>query len=315
MASIRKYRDKWRAEVQRHGVRASFLADTKREAQAWALKKEAELDARKGRHHTLQMAVERYLETVSPLKRDAVQWETRRFDEFLAYFGEGTPLADITSDDLARWRDDKLKTVSGSTVNRYVNLYRNLFRTAWVEWKWIDHSPFEGVKLPKENLPREIVWGWREIRRVLREGQKRGGKTLEVTQAFHIALHTAMRLKEALGCSFDARRRVAILPPSKTNERPDEIPLTPRASRILASMPKFAVEPNEASTLFSDLLREMLIDGLQFRDSRATALTLLSRRVDVLTLARISRHRDIRLLSDVYYRETAEQISRRLGAR
>ena len=33
---------------------------------------------------------------------------------------------------------------------------------------------------------------------------------------------------------------------------------------------------------------------------------------DLLTLARISRHRDVSLLLNVYYRETSESISRRI---
>jgi hypothetical protein len=38
----------------------------------------------------------------------------------------------------------------------------------------------------------------------------------------------------------------------------------------------------------------------------------MSRKVDVLTLARISRHQDLRTLQQVYYRETAEQVAARL---
>ena len=48
--------------------------------------------------------------------------------------------------------------------------------------------------------------------------------------------------------------------------------------------------------------------------TRATALTLLARRVDVMTLARISGHKDLKTLLRVYYRETAEQISERLAS-
>lgn len=44
----------------------------------------------------------------------------------------------------------------------------------------------------------------------------------------------------------------------------------------------------------------------------ATALTLLSRKMDALTLARISRHKDLNILMQRYYRETAESISARL---
>ena len=37
-----------------------------------------------------------------------------------------------------------------------------------------------------------------------------------------------------------------------------------------------------------------------------------SRKVDVLTLARISGHQDLSMLSRVYYRESASDIARRL---
>src|SRR5438876_9719490 len=53
------------------------------------------------------------------------------------------------------------------------------------------------------------------------------------------------------------------------------------------------------------------IKGLHFHDSRAEALTRLSRKVDVLTLARIVGHRDPRSLM-IYYRESAEDIATRI---
>ena len=136
-----------------------------------------------------------------------------------------------------------------------------------------------------------------------------------MTQAFHIALRTALRLQEALQGTFDQQRRVMLLPATKTAARGEIVPLTGGAYRLLLKMPRrFTVGPNEASTLFSRLCREQLIDGLQFKDSRATALTLLARKVDVLTLAKISRHRNLELLNRVYYRESPEQISARLQA-
>lgn len=55
-----------------------------------------------------------------------------------------------------------------------------------------------------------------------------------------------------------------------------------------------------------------MIEGLTFHDARATALTHLARKVDALTLAKISRHKDLSLLSNVYYRETASQIAARI---
>ena len=49
-------------------------------------------------------------------------------------------------------------------------------------------------------------------------------------------------------------------------------------------------------------------------DERKAIETLLSRRVDVLTLARISGHLDVSLLLRVYYRETAQEIAARLAS-
>ena len=173
----------------------------------------------------------------------------------------------------------------------------------------MEHKPFEGVKLPKENDPRKALWPWQLIKRVLRA--PRTDKTAETQAAFHIALRTGMRLQEVLAApeNFDARRRVVTVK-SKT-ETVAEIPIGRLASKLLQRAP-FVVGPNEASVLFSKLCRELMIDGLTFHDSRATALTHLARKVDVLTLAKISRHKDIRLLSNVYYRETAESIAKRI---
>lgn len=56
----------------------------------------------------------------------------------------------------------------------------------------------------------------------------------------------------------------------------------------------------------------LMIEDLHFHDTRAEALTRLARKVDVLTLAKISGHKDLRILQNAYYRETAEQIAARL---
>ncbi len=307
MASIRKYRDKWRAEVQRHGIRKSHLAATKREAQAWALATEAELDSLKSSGgRTFADAVAEYERTVS-IRKTKPAWEARRFHFFQEHFGEHTPLAQITTAEIGKWRDARLKEVVGSTVLREANLLRNLFTVAREEWRWIDHNPFRGVRLPEQSEARRHVWTWQLMKRVLRADRDK--KMGEVVRAFHIALHTGMRLGEIIEGQYDAKRRVYMLERTKTSGYV-EVPITRRAAKLLPAT--FTVGPNEASTLFSRLTRQLLIKDLTFHDTRATALTMLSRRVDVMTLARISRHKDLKILLNVYYRETAEQISARL---
>lgn len=310
MASITKHGDRWRAQVARKGTRKSAIWPTRREAQAWAQRVEAEIDAQQTRGKTLGEACRKYLDTVSPTKKNAVLWESRRLDALIAYFGDDAPLETIGTEALGQWRDKRLETVSGSTVVREVNLYRNLFRLAVREWRWVTTSPFEGLRLPRENPAREPVWSWQLIKRLLRAN--RSGKTAEMQQAFRIALHTGLRLQEVLTCTYDERRQVLVLPISKTESKPVMVPVPRRARKLLQPLPEFTVGANEGSALFSRLSRELLVEGLTFHDTRATALTLLARRMDVMTLARISRHHDLNLLLARYYRETASSISARL---
>jgi integrase len=296
--------------VQRGGVRASKVLPTKREAQAWALEQEGRAGTLRAGWRTFADAAARYEKEVSAKKRGE-KWEQRRLAALANHFG-ARPLGSLDAPDMAAWRDLRLKTVTASTVVREANLLKHLLHTARDEWRWMEQDPFRGVKLPSENAPRHQRWRWQEIRRVLRAGQQAGPKTREVVDAFHIALRTGMRLQEVLAAppGFDAARRVVTLASTKTTGRV-QIPVGRIAARLLAR-PAFTVSANEASTLFAKLCRQLMITGLTFHDSRATALTLLSKRVNVMTLAKISRHKNLSLLMGTYYRETAEEIAARL---
>ena len=314
MAYIRKYRDGWRAEVQRHGIRASHLTDTKREAMKWAQDKELELDTFKAsKGITFGQSATKYLATVSRDKAaGALDWESRRFDEFAAFFGGDIMLAQIDSARVGEWRDARLKAVSASTVLRQRNLLQSLFQVAVDEWKVISVNPVKGVRFPSHNPARHQTWPWQLIKRVLR-AQGRNAREVEVIRAFHIALHTAMRLNEILAAKVAGK--VAVLERDKDSGKaspPVKVPLARKGTELFAKYPAFTLKADTASATFSDLTDNLLIDGLTFHDSRATALTLLARRVDVMTLARISRHRNLKILMDTYYRETAEQIASRL---
>lgn len=321
MASIQKYGDRWRVQVFKNGHRKSAVWDTKRRAQDWAARTEAELSRlapSADQPMTFGQAKTRYLETITGMKKPgARQWEERRLEVMQAFFGEDTPLLKITSPEIAKWRDHRLTTVSGSTVQREANLLRSLMLTARDEWKVISHHAFRGVRLPDEAPPRTLVWGWRDIRRVLRYCEGGGPKTQEIGRAFHLALRTAMRLKEVLQARMSGN--VALLVDTKGTRVGHivKVPLTRHGRRLLAKYPPFTINENEASAMFWQItiacgIRQPEQDGLTFHDSRATALTLMSRKMDVQTLQRISRHRDINILIRTYYRETPEQIAARL---
>jgi len=312
MASITRYKDKWRAHVFKNGTRTSKLFETKKDAQAWALREEVRIESATGKEtRLLSDAFDHYLKTVSIGKVDAVEWERRRFGYMLVFFGD-VAIGSIDSARVGQWRDDRLRTVTGSTLRRESTLLRHMFALAVKEWKWIKENPFDGVRMPQESEARTQIWRWQQIKKVLRYGHTAGGKTQEVCEAFHISLRTAMRLQECLAAPahFDKARRVVRVK-TKTARGGEDIPITRQGAKLL-DRPAFVVNPNEASVLFSKVTRKLMLGDLHFHDARATALTLLAKKVDVMVLARISRHKDISLLHRVYYRATADEIAAKL---
>jgi integrase len=322
MPYVRPYgKGQFRCEVEKLGVRESQVFDRKGDAREWGYRREAEIEAEKtGRGVQFGQAAGRYLRDVSPKKKDAVEWETRRLEAFKAFFGESTPLLTIKQPKIAAWRDARLETVTGSTVNREANLLSNLFRKCRLEWHYMEHNPMEGIAWPDEEDPRDILWNWRQIRRVLRYCQtSQGVKTQQAGIAFHISLRTALRQKEVL--LAHKRGNVGVIDDSKTTRKGKEvtIPLTHQGRRVMtryAGTP-WVVEANELSVLFHKAalacgVRVKGEDGPTFHDARATALTHMARRMPVEQLQRISRHRDINVLTRTYYRITNEQIAANL---
>lgn len=314
MAYIRKFRNGWRAEVQKHGTRSSKVFDTKREAQTWARDTELDLDALKGSGGiTFEQAATKYLTTAAKEKAPgAAEWEERRLEEMATHFGPNTPLATITSVRLGEWRDARLQEVSGSTVIRQFSVLRSMFRIAVEEWKVLQINPCRGVRMPEHNPARHQVWTWQLIKRVLR-AQDRNPNEIDMINAFHISLHTAMRLSEILGAKVVGK--VAVLERDKSSGKaspPVKVPLARKGAALFAKYGPFKINPEIGSATFSDLTDNLLIDGLTFHDARASALTWLSRREDVMTLARISRHKNMKILMDTYYRESIEAIANRI---
>ncbi|WP_323717494.1 site-specific integrase [Paracoccus aminovorans] len=115
--------------------------------------------------------------------------------------------------------------------------------------------------------------------------------------------------------SIDTEKRVAKLDRTKNGE-PREVPLSSEAIRILmqfeGSDPPFGFTSGaHLSTNWFALKQKAGADGLTFHDSRHEAITRLSRKLDVLALARMVGHKNIKELMTYYY-ETAEELATRL---
>lgn len=329
MAYIRKRGARWRAEVQKGGVRVSDTFATKAAAVAWATREEAAIEAGQAGKFpakTLADALDRYERDVSAHKRGE-RWESARLGLFRREWPAlcARVMHTITTADLAEWRDARLKQVSSASVLREVALLRNVWTVAGREWLWCaDPSPWRALRMPSEPAARTRLMGWREIRRLCRWMHYRTGRPPSTgyeaaAWALLLSLRTGMRAGEVLqldGKSVDLAARVATLETHKTVhlEGARRVPLTRQAVRLLGWLDGAAlpITSGTLDTLFRRARDSLLIEDLHFHDARATALTHLARKVDVMTLARISGHRDLQLLLRVYYRETPAQIAARL---
>ena len=307
----------WRAQVARNGIRRSSTRNTKAAAQSWAAGVEAELVAvRRGEmpRKTVLQALERYRAEVSPKKRGA-RWELLRLDAYGREPWAQLWLTDLRPDHVAAWRDRRLAVVTQGTVQRDFNLLRAVFSVARKEWRWLNSDPMMGVARPGENRARTRRIGWREARAICRAlGYPGESKSAEVARAFLIALRTGMRAGEILSLTPDAvdlRTRVAHLKNTKNGDD-RSVPMTSAAARLFKGWYGWTVTAASRDALFRKARERCGITDLHFHDARAEALTRLSKKVDVLTLAKISGHRDLNMLLHRYFRESAGDIASRL---
>lgn len=331
MASYTKTANGWRAQVSVKGQRDSITRPTKAQAVAWAaerettLRNQVETGVIAGK--TLEDAVRRYELEVSKLKRGH-RWEALRLAAMVEVKISGqrlgeVPLAELTSDLIGKWRDTRLLTVSGSTVSREMNLLSHVLSTARKEWKWINSSPTTDVRRPKEAAPRDRLVSEDEIKRLKLclgfDDEPVRTKNQAVAVAFLFAIETAMRAGEICNLTREnISGRVAHLPMTKNGTKRD-VPLSKRAIELLSYLPEpeselipvFGLGSESLSTLFRKARIKCNIDDLTFHDSRHEAITRLAKKLNVLDLARMVGHRDLKQLQ-TYYNESAEDMATRL---
>jgi integrase len=336
MASFRKKGGGWVAEIFVKGERESKTFSTKGEATVWAAERETELRRQMSTGivagKTVRDAFHKYEKEVSKAKR-GYRWEAIRLaflteieigeDHDRMKFGD-IKLSDLKTTHVAQLRDERLKVVKGSTINRDFNLISNVFSIARDEWHWIAESPTTKMRRPKDPPPRDRRPTDDEIERLcfalgFDEGPVRTKKGA-VAVAWLFAIETAMRAGEICNLlpeHFEGRVAHLLGGTTKNGHKRD-VPLSKRAVQLLeylpvpeAGKPVFGITAASLDALFRDAKERCAIEDLTFHDSRHEAITRLSKKMDVLPLARMVGHRNLKQLL-VYYNATAEEIAGRL---
>ena len=245
LATLRKKPWGWEAQIRRRGrpsISATF--GCKADARAWASDTESQIARGVYRERgeddrlTLGLLIERYRLEVTPNKKGALVEAVR-----LAAI-QRDPIADIRlSDylpaDLAVYRDRRLAQVSGSTVNRELNLISHVFNVGRKEWGVKMDNPVQRLRRPKDNRARtrrfrpgeeaallhELRPSERDERGVYMPGGCRNAWMLPLVQ---LALATAMRQGELLALRWnevDLPGKRALLHDTKNGES-REVPLS-----------------------------------------------------------------------------------------
>lgn len=322
MATITKRGVSWFVQVRRQGVTKCASFKTKSAAKAWATHTESLILS--GKHKaksekTLRDALDKYVTEVTPAKRGQ-RWEEIRINAFKRLDFVDYKLTDVSTPVLAVWRDDRLKVVKSSTVNRELNLLSSVFEQARREWQWLDINPVHDVRRPPQPKHRERIFTDDEVDRIIKQlGYDDAVYTKQhiIALAFLFALETAMRREEITGLTWDRidiKRRFLTLPRTKNGDARN-VPLSIKAIELLNRLRQFDkpfdVDKDVLSALFGRACKAANVLDATFHDGRATALTRLSTRLNILELARLAGHRDIKSLN-VYYRETAENLAKKL---
>lgn len=326
MASITKYKSGYRAQLYIKGVRKSKTFRTMREAQGWAGPTETALKQAPAERHTVRDLIERYRRDTISKKKGATH-EDHQAVAFLRDFPDlaAKKLSELDTPDFVAWRDTRLLKVKGSTLIRNLNWLRHAFRLARDEWKWMAHNPLKSMGIPRNAGARDRRVSPQEVRMLCRNLGYRSGrapetKQQEVALAFMVALRSAMRAGEILSLgrgNLNFSRRVATVEHKMQHltGKPREVPLSPAAIRLLMPVADreqcFTISSAVLDTMFRKARDRVMIEDLHFHDTRGEALTRLAKKVHILMLARISGHKDVRMLQ-IYYRETADQIAAQL---
>lgn len=217
---------------------------------------------------------------------------------------------------MAAWRDARIQQVAPVSARRELIVLGAMFTHAIRELGWMSDNPMKRVQRPATSAPRRRGIPQPAIAAIVAQLQTmRVGP--QVALMLELSIETAMRLSEIAGLTWEhvAEKKVR-LAETKNGEARD-VPLSARAREIISlrrdldPVDVFTLSPHVVSKTFQRARDAAGWPDVHFHDARSEAITRLSKRLDVMQLARMIGHRDLRSLM-VYYAERAEDIADRL---
>lgn len=332
MASIVKRNGKWRAYIRIKGVSKSATFANKTDAQHWATQIESDIIQKRlkpSSYYTVKDLFERYEKFLQDKHGDKIHEHRNTAKVFINKLGVikrepfvNKKVGDLTKQELIEWIEKRLKEVKPNTVRREISALSVVLNKAMNDWEVVHENICKRLPKVKEPRPRDRRITQEEIDAVIKcSGYDHGviDTTAKLmTAMFLFAIETAMRQGEIAKLTWDnvdLENRTAHLPMTKNGE-PRDVPLSLEAVRILKQLPRinercFNKKLTSFSTWFAKLFRRAGVKNLHFHDTRHEAITRLSKKLNVLELARMVGHKNLKMLM-VYYNESAADIAKKL---
>ena len=316
MSTIRKMRGKWQSIIRIQGhplISKTFVSKT--DAQRWAQLTEVKLrreDAGilKIKYPKFEDAARRYIEEIS-IHKKCYKDERSKILLFIKEPFGVYPINRISPHTINKWKDNALKTLSGGSVNRKLDVISSMYTTFKKEWGYPVDNPVLQIRRPKIAAPRYRRLSDNEIRKLLTCNRT----SPMMKSIIEIALETGMRLSEILRAEHDKLDgNTLVIPIAKTEPR--VIPLTNKALKLLerAELP-FKVSKWQVSKQFKKLCVGYGIKNAVFHDTRRNALTnfMKDHKLNVPETMKIAGHSDPRMLLRIYNNLEAAHVAEKLN--
>ncbi len=218
----------------------------------------------------------------------------------LPVFGHLT-LAEVTTELISDFRDERLKKVKPATVYQELSLMRRMFNVARREWKWTKENPVAELSFAVGNKNARDRWLTVEEERLLLD---KATNPFWLRPLLVVALHTGMRRGEILNLLWkdvDFNRRLLTIHKSKNGEK-RSIPLTQTLLNALRGFGKvidisgkvFPISVRSLREGFDKAVSKATIDNFHFHDLRHTFATrLVQNGVDLYKVKELLGHKTI----------------------
>ena len=316
MSTIRKHRGKWQSiiRVQGHPLISKVFV-SKTDATRWANLTEVKLRREdtgiaKIKYPKFEDVARRYIEEIS-INKKCYKDERSKILQFIKEAWAVYPINRIMPHTINKWKETALKTLSGGSVNRKLDVISSMYTTFKREWGYPVDNPVLQIRRPKKAEPRDRRLSTAEIDKLLR-----GNRTSPIMKSIiEIALETGMRLSEILRADHSyIEGHTLKIPIAKT--KPRVIPLTKRALNLLreAELP-FKISKWQVSKQFRKLCIGYGIKGAVFHTCRHNALTdfMMKHKLNVPETMKIAGHTDPRMLLRIYNNLEAHHVAKKLN--